>query len=39
MNGIKVAKIANLDSIENVKDLKGTIDFDNYNILSVLYIN
>ncbi|MGQ5218510.1 hypothetical protein ACJJAK_02230 [Staphylococcus equorum] len=37
MNDIKVANITNLDSKKTIKTLKGTIDFDENNILTVSY--
>lgn len=37
MNDVQVAKITNLDSEKNIKNLNGTIDFDNDDILSVSY--
>lgn len=37
MNDIKVANIKNLDSKKTIKTLKGKIDFDEDNILTVSY--
>lgn len=37
MNGVKVAKVTNLDSKTIIKDLNGTINFDDDIILTVSY--
>ncbi|OEK64402.1 hypothetical protein AST00_10865 [Staphylococcus equorum] len=37
MNDIKVAKVTNIDSKKTIKTLKGTIDFEDDNILTVSY--
>lgn len=37
MNDIKVANITNFDSEKTIKTLKGTIDFNDDNILTVSY--